>query len=272
VVAQMIGHDIPALVRTARELQQFPVAAVDLNLGCPAPVVYRKCAGGGLLRDLPHVDAVLGALRDAVTICLSVKTRLGFESPGVFHELLSLLRKHSVDLVTVHGRTVQQMYRGEVRYDLIALAARELPCPVIANGNINSASQALSLVKETGTRGVMLGRGAIRNPWLFQQIRQLAAGDEVSLPCGWQVLDYIRKLCEAVCSPHVREHSQVQKMKKYLNHIGAGVEPSGAFLHQVRRVDTKADLFRVCEKFLDHDQPLPLEPFEVRQPQLSPAD
>ena len=68
VIAQMIGNDIPSLVRTARELQQYPIAAVDLNLGCPAPVVYRKCAGGGLLREPKRVDAILGALRDAVRI------------------------------------------------------------------------------------------------------------------------------------------------------------------------------------------------------------
>src|SRR6266516_3222054 len=82
VVAQMIGNDIPALVRTARELQEYPIAAVDLNLGCPAPVVYRKCAGGGLLREPERIDAILGALREAVTIPFTVKTRLGFESPA----------------------------------------------------------------------------------------------------------------------------------------------------------------------------------------------
>src|SRR5687768_17327497 len=79
VVAQMIGNDIPSLVRSARELQQYPIAAVDLNLGCPAPVVYRKCAGGGLLREPAKVDAILGALRDAVSVAFTVKTRLGFK-------------------------------------------------------------------------------------------------------------------------------------------------------------------------------------------------
>ncbi|MCC7240745.1 MAG: tRNA-dihydrouridine synthase family protein, partial [Acidobacteria bacterium] len=77
VVAQLIGHDIPALVRTARALQQLPIAAIDLNLGCPAPIVYRKRAGGGLLREPAHIDAILGALRDAVHIPFTVKTRLG---------------------------------------------------------------------------------------------------------------------------------------------------------------------------------------------------
>src|SRR5207244_190293 len=85
-IAQMIGNDIPSLVRTARELQQYPIAAVDLNLGCPAPIVYRKCAGGGLLREPARVDAILGALRDAVKIKFTVKTRLGFDAVDGFDE------------------------------------------------------------------------------------------------------------------------------------------------------------------------------------------
>src|SRR5205807_3145063 len=111
VVAQMIGNDIPSLVRTAKELQQYPIAAVDLNLGCPAPVVFRKCAGGGLLREPKRVDSILGALRETITSTrFTVKTRIGFEDPEVFSELLPIFAKHSLDLLTVHGRTVKEMY------------------------------------------------------------------------------------------------------------------------------------------------------------------
>src|SRR5262245_28681355 len=95
IIAQMIGNDIPSLVRTARELQAYPIAAVDLNLGCPAPVVYRKCAGGGLLRDPASVDSILGALRDAIEIKFTVKTRIGFDSPRVFDQLLPIFSRHS---------------------------------------------------------------------------------------------------------------------------------------------------------------------------------
>ncbi len=261
VVAQMIGNDIPSLVRTARELQEYDVAAVDLNLGCPAPVVYRKCAGGGLLREPKRIDAILGALRDAVNVKFTVKTRLGFDSPEVFDELLPIFAKHSLDLLTVHGRTVKEMYHGEVRYDLIARAVREMPCPVVANGNVHSAHSAAEVLRITGARGLMIGRGAIRNPWLFQQIRQRQRGEPLYIPSGLEVANYVRALYDAVCSPDVKESAQVQKMKKYLNFLGAGVEPTGQFLHQIRRVSTKADFFRVCEEFLSHDQPMPLEPF-----------
>ncbi len=264
VVAQMIGNDIPSLVRTAQELQEYNIAAVDLNLGCPAPIVYRKCAGGGLLREPWRVDAILGALRDAVKVKFTVKTRLGFDSPEVFDQLLPIFAKHSLDLLTVHGRTVKEMYWSEVHYDLIAQAVAAMPCPVVANGNVYSAQSAEEVLRITGARGLMIGRGAIRNPWLFEQIRQQRRGEPLFIPRGVDVLNYIRALYDAVCSPDVKESAQVQKMKKYLNFIGVGVEPTGQFLHQIRRVSTKVDFFRVCEEFLDHDRPMLLEPFTAK--------
>ena len=263
IVAQMIGNDIPALVRTARQLQEYPIAAVDLNLGCPAPIVYRKCAGGGLLREPKRVDAILGALREAVEIKFTVKTRIGFDSPDVFAELLPIFARHSLDLLTVHGRTVYEMYRSEVHYDYIARAVDALACPVIANGNIYSAARAAEVLGLTGGRGLMIGRGAIRNPWLFHQIRQQQRGEPLFVPNGLEVLAYVRALYEAVCSPGVRESAQVQKMKKYLNYLGLGVEPTGQFLHRIRRVTNRADFFAVCEEYLGHDQPMPLEPFAL---------
>jgi nifR3 family TIM-barrel protein len=263
IIAQMIGNDIGALVRTAKELQQYPIVAVDLNLGCPAPVVYRKCAGGGLLREPKRVDSILGALRDAIQppCRFTVKTRLGFDSPDVFEELLPIFAKHSLDLLTVHGRTVFEMYRTEVHYDFIARAVTAIPCPVLANGNIHSPARAEEVLRTTGAAGLMIGRGAIRNPWFFHQIRQHLRGETVFTPRGLDVLEYIRALYDAVCSPDVRESAQVQKMKKYLNYVAAGAEPTGKFLHDIRRVETKTDFFRVCEFFLNHDAPLPLEPF-----------
>ena len=258
VVAQLIGNDIPALVRNAKLLQKYPVAAIDLNLGCPAPVVYRKCAGGGLLREPEKIDAILGALRDAVTVPFTVKTRVGFESPEEFDALLPLFTKHPIDLLTVHARTVKQMYRPGVRYDLIARAARELKCPVMANGNVHSAAQAKQLLAETGARGLMIGRGAIRNPWLFDQIRAELRGEKIKLPTGRDVLAYVHELWENEITPGVPASAQVQRMKKFMNFIGEGVGEK--FLFEIRRVTTTADFFRVCGDFLNHDQPMPLEP------------
>lgn len=251
VIAQLIGNDIPSLVRSARELQQYPIAGVDLNLGCPAPVVYRKCAGGGLLRDPERIDGILGALREAIRIPFTVKTRVGFDSAEVFDRVLRLFAKHAIDLLTVHGRTVAQMYRPGVRYDLIARAARELSCPVLANGDIDSAETALAVLATTGVRGLMIGRGAIRNPWIFQQIRQRQSGRAARFPTGRDVLAYIRELWDSQATPLSCEAAQTQRLKKFMNFIGEGI--SLQFLNEIRRAQSKAEFFSICEKFLDHE-------------------
>lgn len=258
VIAQMIGNDIPSLVRTAKALQLHPVAAIDLNLGCPAPVVYRKCAGGGLLRDLPRIDSILGALREAISGRFTVKTRIGFDDEKTIGALLPLFRKHAVDLVTVHGRTVLQMYRGGIRHDLIARAARELPCPVLANGNVSTPADADHVLRTTGAKGLMIGRGAVRNPWIFSQIRQHLAGKPVTLPTGRNLLAYIHDLYETVCDPTIPGPKGAQKIKKYANFIGEGI--GADFLHAVRRADTKEDFFSVCREHLDHGEAMPLDP------------
>ncbi len=262
VIAQMIGNDVPSLVRSAKELQQHPVAAIDLNLGCPAPVVYKKCAGGGLLREPWRIDRILGELRQAVTIRFTVKTRIGFEDEQVFDTLLPIFAKHGIDLLTVHGRTVLQMYRDGVRYDLIAHAARQMNCPVLANGNIASPADASRVLNESKVRGLMIGRGAIRNPWLFEQIRTHLRGEPLVLPTGRDVLAYLHDLYDTVTEPGP-EISQVNKLKKYLNFIGVGIEPTGQFLHRMRRTTARAELFALCTEFLDHNEPTALEPFAL---------
>ena len=259
-IAQIIGNDLEAMARTAQALERHPVAAVDLNLGCPAPVVYRKCAGGGLLRDLPRVDALLGVLRGAVQGAFTVKTRLGFENAREFDALLEVFAKHRLDLLTVHGRTVAEKYGPHVHLDRIAQAVRSLPFPVQANGNVISAARAVDTLEQTGAAGLMIGRGAIRNPWIFSQIRDRLAGRPVSLPTGRQVLDYISDLYEAVCTPGVPEKAQVQKMKKYMNFLGEGLETREEFLHDIRRCSTRDEFFTICSRHLDHGREMALQP------------
>ena len=158
------------------------------------------------------------------------------------------------------------MYRPGVRYDLIAHAARELKCPVLANGNVFSATQAQQLLAETGARGLMIGRGAIRNPWLFDQLRAQLRGEKIKLPVGRDVLNYIHELWDNEITPGVRESAQVQRMKKFTNFIGEGI--GGKFLHDIRRVETTADFWRVCGECLNHDQPLTLEPPAITETPL----
>jgi tRNA-dihydrouridine synthase B len=256
VIAQMIGQDIPSLVRTAEALQKRAIAGIDLNLGCPAPIVCRKEAGGGLLRNPAKVDAILRELRAAVHLHFTVKTRLGYDQPEEFPALLDLFRRHAIDALTVHGRTVREMYGPVVHYDAIAQAARLMPCPVFANGNVRDVASARRITEITGAAGLMIGRGAIRNPWIFQQIRDAYEGREPFVPTRVDLRAYIDVLHRETCVSAMSENGQVGKMKKYLGHIAPGLGGDDTFWRDLRPTLTLRDLFAVCDRHLAEAVPM----------------
>lgn len=255
VFAQLIGENLFDLERIAKELLKHPVAGIDLNLGCPAPKVYKKNVGGGLLRDVGHVDQILGTLRQAVPGLFTVKMRIGFETTENFEAVLGLINKHEVDLLSVHGRTVKELYRGEVHYDYIRRAVESVNCPVFANGNVTSVEKAVWVLDYTGADGVMIGRSAIRNPWIFRQLREYLEGESCFKPTLRDVYGYVERLVEATRGVDFGEVAHVNRMKKFLNFVGQGVDVEGQFLHEVRRVSSYEGLFSVCKRYLlDEDR------------------
>ncbi len=263
IFAQMIGESIPDLVRIAKELTHYPIAGVDLNMGCPAPRIYRKNVGGGLLRDPEKVDRILGELRSAISGPLTVKMRIGFEDTENFDKILHLLNRHEIDLLSLHGRTVKDLYHGAVNYSLIAHAVQTVNCPVLANGNITSAESAIQILNQTKAAGVMIGRSAIRNPWIFMQIRQALAGEAVSVISLSQVRSYIDRLYHTPKSKAIPEKSKVSYLKMYLNYIAQGVDAEGKFLKEMRRAQDSTELFSVCDRALltEPDLPFNSEPY-----------
>lgn len=258
ILAQMIGRDPEELVRTVGELKRHPIAGIDLNLGCPAPVVYRKQAGGGLLRLPGALDDLIGRLRDAChDLPFTVKTRVGFESADEFEDLLATFQKHSLDLLTIHARTVRERYQTPVHPERVARAVEVLDCPVVANGNVVNVETGRAYLRASGARGLMIGRGAIRNPWLFAQLHDSFRGLAPRTVTGRQVFEYIGRLYDETAReiPDFIENKHVQKMKKYLVYITQGFDP--AFEHQIRRVKTREEFFSVCAAFLAHEQAVP---------------
>lgn len=262
IYAQMIGQDIPALVRSAKELLQHPVSGIDLNLGCPAPVVCKKEAGGGLLRNLPKIDAILGALRDAIPTRFTVKTRIGYHTPDEFDALLSLFSRHAIDSLAIHARTVTERYQTPVHPDCVRRAVECLTCPVVANGNMVDASTALAFHEKSGAAGLMIGRGAIRNPWIFDQVRSAFSGEPPHSPTCRDLLGYVLRLYEEIAqsSPDFDTLKHVHRMKKTMIYVTQGLDPDFEF--QLRRAKSPSEFETICRRFLDHDDPMPALPSE----------
>jgi tRNA-dihydrouridine synthase len=183
-----------------------------------------------------------------------VKTRIGFDSPDEFPALLDLFRRHPIDALTVHGRTVREMYKPVVHEDAIERAARLMPCPVFANGNVRCVESARRMVEATGARGLMIGRGAIRNPWLFAQIREAWIGGEIrTRPTLVDLREYIERLYQETRLPEGRDAGHVGKMKKYLGYIAPGIGPDenrDAFWTELKPTLTLRDMFAVCDRYL----------------------
>ncbi len=258
VIAQMIGQDEAELVRTIHNLKEHPIAGVDINLGCPAPVVCRKDAGGGLLRNPDKVNRLLGAMREACgDMPFTVKTRVGYDHAAEFDTLLNVFAQHEIDLLTIHGRTVKERYQTPVHPEKIAQAAATLACPVIANGNVVNVTTGVNYLRETKAAGLMIGRGAIRHPWIFSQLAAALEGQTIPIIPNREVLRYIHLLYDETARERTDfiELKHVQKMKKYLIFITQGHAPE--FEHAIRRVKTKEDFFNVSTEFLDNDTPVP---------------
>jgi len=268
IIAQLIGESLPDIERTVAAIAEakLPVAGIDLNMGCPAPKVYRKNVGGGLLRDPAKVDEILGCLRAAVDGNFTVKMRIGFEDDRHFEAILDLIQKHQVDLLSLHARTVKEGYRSEVHYDYIKRAVERVACPVLGNGNITSVAKGQRVLEETGCAGLMVGRHCIRNPWIFRQLREHFAGEPIYPPTLGDVRQYVEDLYQATTLPGREERDHINYLKKFLNFVGLSVDGDGQFLHDMRRTKSKTDLDRICDQHLmtgdRATQPYPAEPIK----------
>lgn len=244
IVAQLAGCDAPALCRDAEALLKYPVAGINLNAGCPSPLVNRHGAGAGLLRTPDTFLCVMQALRSVVPMgCFSVKCRLGWESAGEFDSLLPLLAAGGADEVMVHARTRRQLYGGIPHRACVATAVRTLACPVWGNGDITTPEEAVSWQHDTGVTGVLIGRGAVRNPYIFRMLRGGAA------PSPEEMLHYYLVLTEETDRIlHTKRTSagHCNRMKKYLAFCYADF--SAAEEYELRRCRNIDDMRRLFEQ------------------------
>jgi tRNA-dihydrouridine synthase len=170
LIVQLIGRDLGPLVEGAQEAQAAGATHLNLNLGCPYGRMNVGC-GGGMLERPHELPAILRALRDAVAGTFSVKVRAGYSDPEQIFSLLPVFEDAGVDFIALHARTVVQRYDGQADHSITARVVRATRLPVIANGDIDSVAVGRRVLEQTGAAGLMLGRGAMRDPLLFERLR-----------------------------------------------------------------------------------------------------
>jgi tRNA-dihydrouridine synthase len=171
LVVQLIGHGTEALVSAARIAQDAGAAHINLNLGCPFGRMTTGLTGGGILQRPELLQELVPALREVISGSFSIKLRAGYDDPQQIFSLLPLFETAQVDFLVLHPRTVLQEYQGLADHAITAGVVRRTSLPVIANGDIRTAEAGRRVLEQTGAAGLMLGRGAIADPLLFQRLR-----------------------------------------------------------------------------------------------------
>jgi nifR3 family TIM-barrel protein len=167
---QLFGGDTQVLADAAKVIQDSGLDFVDINLGCPVPKVTKKGGGSAWLCHLPDLAEMLAAVRKAVTIPLTIKIRTGWDSDSInCDEILKIAHSEGVHWVAIHGRTRAQGYAGHADWALIDRCAKESPLPIIGNGDVITGPLGAARLFETSCAGIMIGRGALKNPWIFQE-------------------------------------------------------------------------------------------------------
>lgn len=183
LAVQIFGSSPDVMASAAQTVVNAGADLLDINMGCPVKKVVKTGAGASLLRDRRRVSEIVSAVRRVCPIPLTVKIRAGWspEEPAAY-ELARVLEDCGVDAITVHPRFATQGYSVHADWPLIGLLKNRVKIPVIGNGDIFEPSQALEMMRQTGCDGVMVGRGAIGNPWIFRQILHLTQGLPVPRP------------------------------------------------------------------------------------------
>jgi nifR3 family TIM-barrel protein len=176
---QIFGESLDDLVYAAQFIEQMGADFVDINFGCPVPKVVKKGAGSAALKDLDYLTQVVRTVKKSISIPLTIKIRTGWEqSSRNSHEVLKIAAGEGVTWVAIHGRTRAQGYSGTADWEYIRLVKAEAKIPVLGNGDITTAKQAISRLKESACDGVLIGRGALKNPWIFKEAMALISKEE----------------------------------------------------------------------------------------------
>ncbi|PUA80452.1 tRNA dihydrouridine synthase DusB [Nocardioides currus] len=258
---QLYGTD-PVYVGKAVEIlcADHGVAHVDLNFGCPVPKVTRKGGGGalpwkrGLLADI--LTAAVGAAA-AYDVPVTMKTRKGLDDDHLtFLDAGRIAQETGAAAIALHGRTVEQAYSGQADWDAIGELVEAVEIPVLGNGDIWEAADALRMVEETGVAGVVVGRGCLGRPWLFRDLAAAFAGDAVAtLPDLGEVTRMMRRHAELL-SEHMGEERGCKEFRKHVTWYLKGFPAGGELRKALALIDSLATLDVLLAE-LDHSAPFP---------------
>lgn len=252
VSLQLFGSDADIIAEMAKRIEERPFAILDINMGCPVPKVAGNGEGSALMRNPKLVAEIVEKTARAVSKPVTVKIRKGFNDREVNAvEIAHIVQECGAAAVAVHGRTREQYYSGKADWDIIRQVKERVSIPVIGNGDVVDGASAKAMLEQTGCDGLMIGRGAQGNPWIFREIlHYLNTGELLPKASNAEKAEVIKRHIELMLE-YKGEYIGIREMRKHLAWYSVGLPGSAQFRNSVNLMETKEALFKgVDEMFL----------------------
>mgnify|MGYP000073364651 CR=1 FL=1 len=256
---QVMGREKEHMATAAAVVERAGADVVDINLGCPSPKAVRGGVGSAMLKDLPLLADVLGAMREAVGGLLSAKIRAGFDDKQHVEDIARCVQDAGADFIAVHPRRRIDRYQGVADWRIIRHLVDMLDIPVVGNGDVWCAKDALRMQQETGCAAVMMGRGALRNPWLFRQVSELRPlldddlegdvdDDAVFRPSGDDLADHFERILQ-LFTPEFghKQRTLLGKIKELWGWSARALPDDGAIRQAGLRTQSVDDFVEVVQ-------------------------
>ena len=251
---QLFGESAEDIIHAVSIVEETGADFVDINMGCPVKKVIKKGCGAALMRDPAYLETFLSKIKKGIRLPLTVKMRTGWnENELTIHECVEAAYQSGCEWVAIHGRTRAQGYEGKADWDLIAEVKQRAKLPIIGNGDIRSASKAKQRLEETGVDAVMIGRGALRNPWIFKE----CVGVSVERTSLELLTHYLSGLLE-----NYDLRSTLILLRKFSSWMVFGYPGASKFRKNMFDCNTTAEVMKQAENFFSQVAKLPTPAFE----------
>ena len=254
VSLQLFGSDPDVISEIAKRIEELPFSILDINMGCPVPKIVKNGEGSALMKNPKLVYEIVRKTARAIQKPVTVKIRKGFDDTCINAvEIAKIIEDAGGKAVAVHGRTREQYYSGKADWDIIRQVKEAVSIPVIGNGDVVSGERAIAIQKETGCDGVMIGRGAQGNPWIFSELLEYERTGKMPLRPSVEAIKKMMIRHAQLQMQYKGEYLGIREMRKHVSWYTSGLPNSAKLRDEINRVESYEELEQLLEERLKEE-------------------
>ena len=254
VSLQLFGSDPDVISEIAKRIEELPFSILDINMGCPVPKIVKNGEGSALMKNPKLVYEIVRKTARAIQKPVTVKIRKGFDDTCINAvEIAKIIEDAGGKAVAVHGRTREQYYSGKADWDIIRQVKEAVSIPVIGNGDVVSGESAIAIQKETGCDGVMIGRGAQGNPWIFSELLEYERSGKMPLRPSVEAIKKMMIRHAQLQMQYKGEYLGIREMRKHVSWYTSGLPNSAKLRDEINRVESYEELEQLLEERLKEE-------------------